>query len=362
MLRIPKCINLGIVWFSLLLSPSLLLSQRIPVAVLDFDAFGISKVEAAALSNRLRNELFNLGKFSVVERGMMDDVLREQDFQQSGCTSNECLVEVGMLLGAELMIGGSISKVGETFTVSARLVDVASGKLLKVSDFDLVGKIDNMLTRGMGEVAAMLSMIEKQPMTESTDTTSLVVMEPREIDNNANGSPVKIDPGPIATTQEAEDSAPESQLSPARMNLPLYKFTFGMPLQAESGQIIELTRYARTLFAMSIFSLTPAITVGRVTMNDNYDVEKENVYFLTNIQARVHVRRLRISATLGYGYGTGEIFDLLENTRQKRSGYIVEYGSELTYNFGKINLLVGIGDLHWALAMESVILHIGLAF
>lgn len=131
--------------------------QAIPIAVLDFDDFGISQTEAIALSNRLRNELFRLGKFDVVDRGMMENILSEQDFQQTGCTSNECLVEVGRLLGAQQMVGGSVSKVGGTFTVSARLVDVETGKVLSVSDLDLQGEIDDMLTVGMRIVSLMLS-------------------------------------------------------------------------------------------------------------------------------------------------------------------------------------------------------------
>ena len=136
---------------------SFLPAQAIPIAVMDFDGFGISQMEAIALSNRLRNELFRLGTFDVVDRGMMENILTEQDFQMVGCTSNECLVEVGQLLGAKQMMGGSISKVGNTFSVSARLVDVETGRLLAVSDYDLKAEIDDMLTTGMRIVALMLS-------------------------------------------------------------------------------------------------------------------------------------------------------------------------------------------------------------
>lgn len=138
-------------------APSAGSGQAIPIAVMDFDGFGISQVEAIALTNRLRNELFRLGTFDVVDRGMMENILNEQNFQMVGCTSNECLVEVGRLLGAKQMMGGSISKVGNTFSVSARLVDVETGRLLAVSDYDLRAEIDDMLTTGMRIVALMLS-------------------------------------------------------------------------------------------------------------------------------------------------------------------------------------------------------------
>ncbi|MEE9465254.1 MAG: CsgG/HfaB family protein, partial [Candidatus Neomarinimicrobiota bacterium] len=132
-------------------------AQAIPIAVLDFEANGISQTEVIALTDRLRNELFRLGEFEVVERGLMEDILREQDFQMSGCTTNECLVEVGRLRGARQVIGGRISKIGAMFTVSARVVDVETGKVLGVSDYDLRGGLEEILTVGMKQVAAMLS-------------------------------------------------------------------------------------------------------------------------------------------------------------------------------------------------------------
>jgi len=43
------------------------------------------------------------------------------------------------------------------FTASARVGDVQTGKLLGVSDFDLRGGLEEMLTGGMKQVAVMLS-------------------------------------------------------------------------------------------------------------------------------------------------------------------------------------------------------------
>ncbi len=142
---------------AVLLQANLLPAQNIPIAVVEFEGNGISQTEAIALTDRLRNELFRLGAFEVVERGMMETILTEQDFQLTGCTSNECLVEVGQLLGARQVVGGRISRVGAMFTVSARVVDVETGKLLGVSDFDLRGGLEELLTMGMKQVALMLS-------------------------------------------------------------------------------------------------------------------------------------------------------------------------------------------------------------
>ena len=132
-------------------------AEKPSLAIVDFEGFGISPTEAIGLTNRLRNEIFRQGHYHVVDRGMMQSILEEQDFQLSGCTSNECLVEVGQLVGAQQMIGGSITKIGTIYTVSARLVDVSTGRIIYVSDYDLSGGLEELLTEGMKQVATMFS-------------------------------------------------------------------------------------------------------------------------------------------------------------------------------------------------------------
>ena len=142
--------------FILILITSLSFAQK-PIAVIDFEANGITEGEARALTDRLRNELFRFKNYQVMERSFMEEILKEQGFQLSGCTSDECVVEVGRLIGVEQMVGGSISKVGNVFSVSARIVSVETGKILKVSSYDYKGDIGGLLTQGMHEVADQLA-------------------------------------------------------------------------------------------------------------------------------------------------------------------------------------------------------------
>ena len=133
------------------------LYAQTPIAVIDFEGFGISQSETMALTNRLRNELHNTGSFKVIERNMMEEILNEQGFQQTGCTSNECLVEIGRLVGVRKILGGSISIVGDVFSVSVRIVDVETGEVLEAIDYDFRGEIGNLLTFGMRNVALELA-------------------------------------------------------------------------------------------------------------------------------------------------------------------------------------------------------------
>ena len=97
------------------------------VAVLDFEGRGITMQEAQTLTDRFSTALVSTEKVVMVERGTMVDVLKEQGFKAGECTSDECAIEVGQLLGVEYMIGGAIGKVGETFTIDARMISVETG-------------------------------------------------------------------------------------------------------------------------------------------------------------------------------------------------------------------------------------------
>ena len=134
----------------------LVLSLQYAIAVVDFGANNISKGEVKALTDRLRVELFRTKHFKVIEREMMEEILQEQGFQQSGCTTDECMVQIGRLIGVEVIVGGSISKVGKTFTVSTRIVSVETGDILNSASYDHRGEIDGLLNPGMKEVAISL--------------------------------------------------------------------------------------------------------------------------------------------------------------------------------------------------------------
>ncbi len=124
-------------------------SLKKSIAVLNLNAYGISNSDALALTNRLTTELFKTKHFNVVEREKTDEILDEQGFQLSGCTTSECLVEAGKLLNVELMLGGSISKVGNYYSIELRIIDVESGAILAVASVDIEGKIGKVLTSGI---------------------------------------------------------------------------------------------------------------------------------------------------------------------------------------------------------------------
>lgn len=131
------------------------------VAVNTLDGRGISPDEAATLTDVLRSKLMNTGKYEVMERGQMETILQEQAFQQSGaCTDQECIVEMGQILGIEQIIAGSIGKVGSAYSINVRIISVATGKILNSVSHNYTGPIENLLTSEMTIVANKLSGTE----------------------------------------------------------------------------------------------------------------------------------------------------------------------------------------------------------
>ena len=138
---------------------------KIIIGVMDLDASGLSVEAKKALSDRLRTELFNTGRFSVMERNKMDEILKEQGFQQTGCTSNECVVEAGRLLGVDRMISGSVGKVGAIYTVSLRMIDIETGRIMLTKTEDCNCPIEKVLTTSLRNVALKMAGLSSDSKT-----------------------------------------------------------------------------------------------------------------------------------------------------------------------------------------------------
>jgi len=123
-------------------------SQTKPTAaVLDFTGTGISQMEAVTLTQRLASELVKTDALIIVERSQMSEIMDEQGLQQSGCTSAECAAEIGALLGVQKMITGSFGKIGNTYTIDARMFSVETGETEKTVNKNYKGEVDGLLAQ-----------------------------------------------------------------------------------------------------------------------------------------------------------------------------------------------------------------------
>ena len=116
------------------------------VAILDFEGRGISQMEAQTLTDRLMSEMVNTNAVIMVERNQMEEIMQEQGFQQSGCTTSECAAEVGALIGVQNMVSGSFGKLGNSYTIDAKLFSVSTGGTIRSVSKTYKGEVDGLLT------------------------------------------------------------------------------------------------------------------------------------------------------------------------------------------------------------------------
>ena len=56
---------------------------------------------------------------------------------------------MGQIMNVEKIVAGTISKVGNTFSSSIRVIDISSGSIDKIISFDYTGPIEELLKRGI---------------------------------------------------------------------------------------------------------------------------------------------------------------------------------------------------------------------
>ncbi len=106
-------------------------------------AFKLIPAEELAPSNvenvreDLSNTLINTKAFTVVERGQLDQALKELKIQLSDTFDSATAQKLGKLVGARVVLIGSISDRGNYTIINARLIDTATGEARMAASVEL---------------------------------------------------------------------------------------------------------------------------------------------------------------------------------------------------------------------------------
>jgi len=117
---------------------SILLPQsRKVIAVADIESTGINESQKNIFFNQLESELVQTQYYIVTSRSEVDKILKEQKFQNEGCTEQQCAVEIGKMLNADLMLLAGIIYDSESsfISISLKFVDVLTAKIITADTF-----------------------------------------------------------------------------------------------------------------------------------------------------------------------------------------------------------------------------------
>jgi hypothetical protein len=131
------------------------------------------------LTDRIRALVLKSRQYRVMERSQMEAIIKEQGFQagMQDCDSVSCAIELGKLLSVRQLMIGSVSQVGQVYTLNLRIIDVQSGQIINERFADCRCSLEEVLmqvspslvqTLISGETPAVspaLSAGYKEPLT-----------------------------------------------------------------------------------------------------------------------------------------------------------------------------------------------------
>jgi TolB-like protein len=182
------------------------------IAVSDLVGQGVDQSSVSIISDRLRTELFNTGAFKVLERQAMQDILKEQGFQQTGCTSDQCIVEIGQLLGVSHMVSGTVGKIGAMFTINVRMIDIKTGEIVYTTSVDCRCAIEDMLTSSVPSIAGKIAgnVVKPVPIVSKTQPATQVPKRGSlQLITEPPGARIFVDNADIGLSPLANDSIKE---------------------------------------------------------------------------------------------------------------------------------------------------------
>ncbi|MFH1724193.1 MAG: FlgO family outer membrane protein [Elusimicrobiota bacterium] len=94
-----------------------------------------------AIGELLTHKFVQSQTFSVVERTALHEVMEEQKLHLTGAVDSKTAVEVGRLVGAHVLLLGSVEKLAGAYQLNARLVEAETGGILATGYQELPARL-----------------------------------------------------------------------------------------------------------------------------------------------------------------------------------------------------------------------------
>ncbi len=100
---------------------------------------------AIGVTEKISEELVSSGRFTVLDRTTVGQSLKEIEFQMSGMVSDEQIRKAGeqlnSRLGAAYVVVARVSQVGDTYFVTAKMIDIKTGEITAQASSEQEGKV-----------------------------------------------------------------------------------------------------------------------------------------------------------------------------------------------------------------------------
>jgi TolB-like protein len=131
---------------SLKISNGLTENQKRTIAVVEFaDLRGNVTDFGRFIAEELITHLYETKKFKVIERQLLNKVITEQKLSLTGMIDQTSAQKLGKLLGVDAIASGTVTDLGKSLRVNARLIDTSTGEIFSVAATE-IAKDDSVMT------------------------------------------------------------------------------------------------------------------------------------------------------------------------------------------------------------------------
>lgn len=128
-------------------------NQKHTIAVVEFaDLRGNVTDLGRFLAEELITRLYQTKKFKVIERQLLNKVITEQKLSLTGLVEQGAARQLGKLLGVDAIASGTVTDLGKSLRVNARLINAGTGEIFAVASTEIVKdeSVLNLVGSGVG--------------------------------------------------------------------------------------------------------------------------------------------------------------------------------------------------------------------
>jgi len=117
--------------------------ERVKIGIIEFQSLNEEAKKdnlGKIVSEMLTTSFVNSEAFKIIEREQLQKVVREFQLSQSGIIDTSYAKQIGKIAGADAIVTGSVTKIGNDLRLDARIIDVESGIILTAEKTE--GKVD----------------------------------------------------------------------------------------------------------------------------------------------------------------------------------------------------------------------------
>jgi len=136
------------------ISDGLTENQKQTIAVVEFvDLEGRVTNFGRFIAEELITRLYQTKKFKVIERQLLNKIVAEQKLSLAGMIDQTSAQKLGKLLGVDAIASGTVTDLGKSVRVNARLISTGTGEVFAVASAEIVKDDSVTVLMGAGETA-----------------------------------------------------------------------------------------------------------------------------------------------------------------------------------------------------------------